>query len=268
MLDLGRHEILGVRVSGVDYDAAVDKIRIAAQEKRAFGVSALAVHGLMTGALDRQQRFRLNRLDMLVPDGQPVRWALGWLHRKRLPDRVYGPNLTLRVCEMAAREKLPVFFMGSDADMLAALTARLEARYPDLVIAGCRPSRFRTLSDAERAEEIGEIKASGAAILFVGLGCPRQEVWVYEHLEDLPMPMIAVGAAFAFHAGKLAQAPEWWQKRGLEWLYRLIREPRRLWRRYVFLNPLYLAMIGLQRIGLAPVRAAGAAAPDGMVRYG
>jgi exopolysaccharide biosynthesis WecB/TagA/CpsF family protein len=133
--------------------------------------------------------------------------------------------------------------------MLENLRDNLCRKFPQLRIAGTRPSQFRQLSENEAEQLAEEIRRSGAAITFVGLGCPRQEVWAYEFREWLAMPIIAVGAAFAFHAGMLRQAPPAWQKRGLEWLFRLIQEPKRLWRRYVLLNPLYLLMLLAQRLG-------------------
>jgi N-acetylglucosaminyldiphosphoundecaprenol N-acetyl-beta-D-mannosaminyltransferase len=246
MIDYGKHNILGVNIAAVDYEAAVERILAAARAGQAFSVSALAVHGVMTGVLDAAHRFRLNQFDLLVPDGQPVRWALKWLHGVRLPQRVYGPTLMLEVCRQAAEEGVPIYLFGSSSDMLAALQARLVERFPKLQIAGMRPSQFRKVTADERDELAAAIRASGARIAFVGLGCPRQEVWTYEHRAALDMPVIAVGAAFAFHAGRLPQAPQALQDRGLEWLYRLVQEPKRLWRRYLYLNPMYLSLLGLQ----------------------
>jgi exopolysaccharide biosynthesis WecB/TagA/CpsF family protein len=246
MIDRGRHNVLGVEISAVDLETATDLILAAARDRRPLGVSALAVHGVMTGVLDAEQRHRLNHLDLVVPDGQPVRWALNLLHRCRLPERVYGPDLMLAVCGGAAAEGLPVFFYGSRERVLADLAAGLVRRFPELRIAGSRPSTFKPLPAGERRRIAGEIAASGAAITFVGLGCPRQEVWVYEQRPMLSMPLLAVGAAFDFHAGRLPQAPPAMQRAGLEWLYRLTREPVRLWRRYLLLNPAYLALLALQ----------------------
>jgi exopolysaccharide biosynthesis WecB/TagA/CpsF family protein len=200
----------------------------------------------MTGALDATHRHRLNRFDLLVPDGQPVRWALNGLHRTALADRVYGPTLMLKTCQRAAEEGLPIFLFGGTQELLAALQSRLDASFPKLQIAGACPSRFRRLTPPERNELIEAIRASGAALTFVGLGCPRQEVWAYEFRDALSMPILAVGAAFNFHAGLLPQAPPLLQRHGLEWLFRLVHEPRRLWRRYLVLNPLFLSMLALQ----------------------
>jgi N-acetylglucosaminyldiphosphoundecaprenol N-acetyl-beta-D-mannosaminyltransferase len=250
MIDLGKHSVLGVNIDAVDYAAAVDRVATAAHEGRPFSVSALAVHGVMTGVLDRTHRHRLNTFDLIVPDGQPVRWALGWLHRKKLPDRVYGPNLMLRVCERAAADGLPIYLFGSTPEMLTKLQERLGEKFPTLRVAGSRPSAFRQLTPIERDAVVAEIRASGAKIVFVGLGCPRQEIFAFEMRDLVGMPLLAVGAAFSFHAGILPQAPPTMQRWGLEWMYRLVQEPRRLWKRYVLLNPLYLTLLGLQKTGL------------------
>jgi exopolysaccharide biosynthesis WecB/TagA/CpsF family protein len=185
----------------------------------------------------------LNGIDLLVPDGQPIRWALNRLHAVGLADRVYGPNLMLELCRQAAEEKLPIYLFGGDEALLEKLSTRLRERLPELQIAGVRASRFRTLDAAERATLVEEIRASGARMAFVGIGCPRQEVFVYELREALGMPLVAVGAAFPFHAGQLPQAPVWMQRRGLEWLFRLMCEPRRLWKRYLYLNPLFVLLL-------------------------
>lgn len=268
MTDLGRHSVLGIRVHAVDYEGATDRILRAAREARPMSVSALAVHGVMTGALDRVHRHRLNAIDLLVPDGQPVRWALNWLHAARLADRVYGPRLMLEICRRAADEALPVFLFGCDEAMLSALRQRLRDLLPALQIVGCRPSRFRALSSEERDELVAEIHNSGARIAFVGIGCPRQEVFVYELRNDLPMPLVAVGAAFAFHASLLPQAPGWMQRAGLEWLFRLVMEPKRLWRRYMFLNPLYLILLALQLFRIYEIDSTDTQAPYRPICYG
>jgi N-acetylglucosaminyldiphosphoundecaprenol N-acetyl-beta-D-mannosaminyltransferase len=268
MMDRGKFSILGVRVDAVDYEAATDRIIRAAQERRSYSVTALAVHGVMTGVLDRVHRYRLNQFDMIVPDGQPVRWALNHLHGASLTDRVYGPQLTLELCQRAAQEGLPIYLFGGTPAMLAALSERLIASFPALRIAGAEPSRFRRASDAEVRETAARIMTSGAVITFVGLGCPRQEVWTYEMRQHLNMPVIAVGAAFAFHAGLLPQAPAWLQARGLEWLYRLIQEPRRLWKRYLLLNPLYLTLLALQYCRLHQIDSADGFRPEQLLNYG
>jgi N-acetylglucosaminyldiphosphoundecaprenol N-acetyl-beta-D-mannosaminyltransferase len=246
MRQLGKKNVIGILIDAVDYEASVQFILRAARERRPAAVSALAVHGVMTGVLDPAHKFRLNHFDLLVPDGQPVRWVLNWLHRTELDDRVYGPNLTLKVCERAAFEGLPIYLYGSTAEILAALRKSLQERFPEIRIAGSEPSKFRRLTGEEKAEIAERIVGSGAAITLVGLGCPRQETFAYEFRDALSMPVLAVGAAFPFIAGQLAQAPAWMQDRGLEWLFRLCAEPKRLWRRYLYLNPAYLFLVALQ----------------------
>lgn len=249
MIDAGRHSVLGVMVSAVDYEAAVERIVGAARDGAPFAATALAVHGVMTGVDDPEQRWRLNHLDLVCPDGQPVRWALAHLHGAALPDRVYGPNLMLAVCRRAAEDGLPVFLYGSEDAVLAKLAANLISQFPTLTIAGTAASRFRRITPEEKAEVVETIRSSGAKLAFIGLGCPRQEVFAYEFATDLSMPLIAVGAAFPFHAGLLRQAPAGLQAVGLEWAFRLAMEPRRLWRRYVKLNPRFVAGIARQRAG-------------------
>jgi exopolysaccharide biosynthesis WecB/TagA/CpsF family protein len=205
----------------------------------------------MTGVLSAEQKYRLNHFDLLAPDGQPVRWALNLLHGAMLRDRVYGPKLMLNVCEHAEREGLGVYLYGSTQEILAGLKTNLVARFPRLMIRGTAPSKFRPLSSREKDDVALQIRSSGARMIFVGLGCPRQEVWAYEFGEGLSMPIVAVGAAFAFLAGRLRQAPDWMQERGLEWLFRLGAEPKRLWRRYLLLNPAYILLVALQAMGLA-----------------
>jgi N-acetylglucosaminyldiphosphoundecaprenol N-acetyl-beta-D-mannosaminyltransferase len=246
MRNAGKRNVVGILVDAVDYDGALGVIFEAAQNQRGTAVSALAVHGVMTGVLDREQKFRLNHFDLLVPDGQPVRWVLNWLYGANLPDRVYGPNLTLKVCERAAAEGKSIYLYGGSPEILAAFTESLKRRFPGIRIAGAEPSKFRRLTPEEKTSLAHRIVYSGASITLVGLGCPRQETFAYEFREALSMPILAVGAAFPFLAGMIPQAPVWMQNRGLEWLFRLTSEPRRLWRRYLYLNPAYLFLVTMQ----------------------
>ncbi|MBC8512366.1 MAG: WecB/TagA/CpsF family glycosyltransferase [Dehalococcoidia bacterium] len=268
MIDRGKKNILGILVDAVDYEAAVTKIVAAALVHKGIAVSALAVHGVMTGVFDPTHRYRLNHLDLVVPDGQPVRWALNALYHTQLPDRVYGPTLMLKTCECASRERLPIYLYGSRPSVIEALSYNLCSHFPDLVIAGTQPSRFRQISTEEKEQVVQDIRNSGAAITFVGLGCPRQEIWVYEYREDLSMPLVAVGAAFDFHAGTLPQAPPLLQRSGLEWFYRFMHEPHRLWKRYLLLNPLYLGLLLLQATRLVRFDSAKVTPPTREMRYG
>lgn len=253
-----KRNVLGVMVDEIDYDIAVDRLTDAALSGSRLTLSALAVHGIMTGVADSQHRARLNTLDIVTPDGQPVRWALRILYGTRLPDRVYGPTLMLRLCERLAEEGVSIYLYGSREEVLVKLAPRLEERFPGLVIAGAQPSKFRTLTPAEKADVVSAIRDSGAKVLFVGLGCPRQEVFAYEYGDSLSMPVLAVGAAFDYHAGILKEPPVWMQDRGLQWLYRLLQEPGRLWNRYLVTNTQFIWLLTMQALGLwrpAPVPA-------------
>jgi N-acetylglucosaminyldiphosphoundecaprenol N-acetyl-beta-D-mannosaminyltransferase len=266
LIDHGKRSVIGVMVDAVDYEAALSRILSAARERRSYSVSALAVHGVMTGAQCEAHKFRLNSFDLVVPDGQPVRWALNWAHGMRLTDRVYGPTLALRALEMAAREGMSVYFYGSTEAVLGKLVERAMRLNPSLVVAGAEPSQFRSLEEVERVALAERIRASGAAILLVGLGCPRQEVFVFEMNHLLQMPALAVGAAFAFISGELAQAPAHLQRAGLEWLYRLTKEPRRLWRRYLFHNPHFAVLLMGQLAGMR--YSTSGSEPVAELRYG
>ena len=250
MIDKGKGNVLGVLVSMIDYDAAVDAVMAAARERRHYAVTALAVHGVMTGVQDRAHNARLNSFDLVTPDGQPVRGALNLMYGAGLTDRVYGPELTLRVLREAAAEGLPVYLYGSTQPTLDKLVPALEQTFPALKIAGVEASKFRSAKPGEDAEIAERIKASGARIVLVGLGCPRQEIFAYAMRPLLDMPLLAVGAAFDYHAGLLTNPPAWMQKYALEWLWRFGLEPKRLWKRYVLLNPAYLARLAAQRSGL------------------
>jgi N-acetylglucosaminyldiphosphoundecaprenol N-acetyl-beta-D-mannosaminyltransferase len=249
LIDAGKRSVLGVDVSVIDYESAVEQIVTAAKNRKPFTVTSQPVHGIMVGARDSEHRYRLNHFDLLTPDGQPVRWALNLLYKVGLRERVYGPTLMLAVCRRLAKEGLPIYLFGSRQETIDLLAKNLVLRFPSLKIAGSQPGRFKVLSPIEREEIVRTIRQSGAALVFVGLGCPRQEIWAYENRDALSMPAVCVGAAFDFHAGTVAQAPPALQRVGLEWAYRLAHEPRRLWRRYVLLNPLYVTMIAAQAAG-------------------
>ena len=226
------------------------RILTAAREHRPYSVSALAVHGVMTGVKSESHKFRLNSFDLVVPDGQPVRWALNWLYGVASPTECMGRSSRYLRWRWIADQGLPVYFYGSTAPVIEKLVLRVRRLYPALVVAGAEASRFRSLDEEERFALAQRIISSGASAVFIGLGCPRQEIFAFEMKHLLPMPVLAVGAAFPFIAGEFAQAPERLQRTGLEWLYRLWREPRRLWRRYLILNPHFVLLLMGQLVGI------------------
>jgi exopolysaccharide biosynthesis WecB/TagA/CpsF family protein len=250
MIDQGKRNVLGVLVNVIDYEAAAEKVLAAAREQRPLTLTALAVHGVMTGVEDPAHNARLNSFDVVTPDGQPVRWALNLLHGAGLTERVYGPDLTLEVLRGCAAEGLPVYLYGSTTETLDRLVPALTDLFPALKIAGIEPSKFRALRPGEDLDLAERIKASGARVVLVGLGCPRQEIFAYAMRPLLNAPLLAVGAAFDYHAGQLRKPPAWMQKYGLEWLWRLGLEPGRLWKRYLLLNPAYVARLVAQKLKL------------------
>jgi len=239
-MEFEKRPLFGINYAVVDYASASDIIIAQAEGNKSFGVSALAVHGLVTAVKDPVVGCRVKKIDMCVADGQPVRWALNSFYKLAMKDRVYGPTLTLHVLEKAAQKNLKVYLYGSTQSTLSAFSTFINRTYPGVTLCGIHVDRFRDATEAEDQEDIEKINRSGAQIVLVGRGCPRQEIWVADHLGKVNAAMMAVGAAFDFHAGTLKQAPKWMQDRGLEWLYRLIKEPRRLWKRYFSTNSYFI----------------------------
>lgn len=242
-----KRNVLGILVDATTYDDVVERVFDAARDARGLSVSATAVHGVMEGVHDPEHAARLNAFDILTPDGQPVRWALNWLHGAKLRERVYGPELMLRCCARAAHEGYPIYLYGSTSDTLRPLKSNLERRFPGLKVAGMSQSRFGTIGADAQEEIASQIRASSARIVFVGLGCPRQETFTWAMRDRVSLPLLAVGAAFDFHAGLATEPPAWMQRHGLQWLHRLAGDPRRLWRRYLLLNPEYVWRLVRQR---------------------
>lgn len=249
MIDGGKQNLLGVLIDAVDYEGATARILAAARAGEPLAATALAVHGVIEAVDDPTLRHRVNRLDLVTPDGQPVRWALDHLHGTGLPDRCYGPTLMLHLCAAAAAEGLPVHLYGSTADVVDDLARNLTEQFPGLVVAGSSPSTFGQVSPAELDAIAERIRATGARLVFAGLGCPRQEVFAYEMRDRLGVPVLAVGAAFDYHAGRRREPPAFVQRAGLQWLWRLVRDPRRLARRYLTTNPRFVAGVLRQRAG-------------------
>ncbi len=236
-----KYDIFGVGISATTYAEATETILRAAEERVGAVVSAHAVHALVTFSSSQELRDKANTFEMITPDGQPVRWALNRLHATRLTDRVYGPNLTLYLCAAAAERGVPIYlYGGANEDILEKLKTSLLARFPKLKIAGAFSPPFRALTEEESDILVDEVNSSGAGIFFIGLGCPKQDEFAYAFRDRMNAVLICVGAAFDFHAGIKGSAPAWMQKRGLEWLYRLVQEPRRLWKRYLVTNSIFV----------------------------
>jgi N-acetylglucosaminyldiphosphoundecaprenol N-acetyl-beta-D-mannosaminyltransferase len=236
-------DLFGIGVTPTTYAQAAHLIVDAARKRQSALVSCYSTHSLVDASRKPALNHAAARFDMITPDGQPVRWALNFLHQTGLSDRVYGPELTLKVCSLAAAHGVGVYFYGSSPEVIAALQTNLAARFPDLYIAGSEAPPFRPLTAAEDAATVARINRSGAGIVFIGLGCPKQDFFAYEHRHSIKAVQVCVGAAFDLHAGTQKMAPPCMQKRGLEWLFRFSQEPRRLWRRYVVTNSIYLLLL-------------------------
>lgn len=205
-------------------------------------LTAAAVNLVMSAHDDPATMRAVLGATLAVPDGQPLVWGLRLLGHKRAT-RVYGPDLMVHHCARAATKGTPIYLYGGRSEeALGLLRDRLSERFPGLHIAGSWSPPFRPLTAAERERVAVEIDASGAKVVWVGTGQPKQELWMSEMRSRLQAPLlVGVGAAFDFHAGIVSQAPGWMQRNGLEWLYRLSREPRRLWHRYASQNPRFMA---------------------------
>ena len=225
-----------------DYEEVVAWMEaVIAAGARAY-VTAAAVNLVMSAREDPRARAAVLGATLAVPDGQPLVWALHALGHARAT-RVYGPDLMARFCARAAAGGTPIYLYGGRTpEALGLLERRLRERFPGLQIAGGFSPPFRELTPEEEREVLAAIDASGAQVVWVGTGQPKQEKWMLAMRPRLSAPLlVGVGAAFDFHAGLVPQAPAWMQRRGLEWVYRLWREPRRLWRRYARYNPLFVA---------------------------
>jgi len=250
-----KRSILGVLVDAVEIDTATEIVVDAALDQRPMSVAAFAVHAIMVAAGDARLRAQVNRIDLVGADGQPVRWALNLLHGSGLRERVYGPELMRRLCAAAERERLPIYLYGSWPETIEALHLALARDFPQLMVAGAEPGRFVDMDVEAQNELANRIRSSGARLVFIGLGCPRQEQFVWAMRDQIGVPLVAVGAAFDYNAGLRPEAPAWMMRAGLQWLQRLASEPRRLWRRYVLLNPLYLLGLFAQFAGVWRPRA-------------
>lgn len=263
--DLPWVNILGVRVTATTMAEAVRRIVKLSRMRGPKGASyvcATSVHGVIEATRDPVFRRILNGAALVAADGMPLVW---WTRLQGHPGaaRVYGPGLVKAVCRATAGTGARHFFYGGARGVADELACRLAKEFPGLEVAGTHCPPFRPLTDAERTDVVGLINDSGADIVWVGLSTPKQERWIDTVRERLEVGvLVSVGAAFDFHTGRIATAPAWMQRAGLEWLFRLVQEPRRLWRRYAVNNPIFLVLAVLQAAGLRRFDADGATAAD------
>jgi N-acetylglucosaminyldiphosphoundecaprenol N-acetyl-beta-D-mannosaminyltransferase len=245
MLSLDHRYIVGMRVDATSYSDATTRIMDWAKAGRSSYVCASNVHMVMETYDSKTFAQVVNQADLVTPDGMPLVWGLRALGIKNAA-RVCGPELTLTVCEAAAQANIPIALYGGTEESLVAFTTFLHDKFPTIKIACQISPPFRPLTTTEDERYTQQLAESGAGVLLVGIGCPRQEKWMAEHQGRIPAVMLGVGAAFDFHSGRIKQAPHWMQKIGLEWFFRLLMEPKRLWKRYFKHNPRFVWLFTVQ----------------------
>src|SRR3954466_13246041 len=235
-------EVLGIPLALTDYERTMDWMDATIASKRRGYVCVAAVHTVMVCQEDAELREAVLNSDLTVPDGQPLVWAMNALGHD-LSSRVYGPDLMARYCERSALTGARMFLYGGrNQGALVQLALNLRRRFPGVKIVGGYSPPFRDLTPHEEQVVVDEINRTGADVVWVGIGVPKQEKWMAAMRRRLDAPvLVGVGAAFDFHAGLVPQAPGWMQSSGLEWAFRLAQEPRRLWRRYLRYNPRFVA---------------------------
>jgi N-acetylglucosaminyldiphosphoundecaprenol N-acetyl-beta-D-mannosaminyltransferase len=235
-----RH-ILGVRVDATTYQDASSWIIEQAREAQSRYVCCACVSSIMAAHDSEDCRDAMNQADLVTSDGMPLVWLLRHLGVGDAT-RVYGPDLTLAVLQAAANAGVAVGFFGGSPTVLQELLRRVQTRFPRINVAYAESPPFRPVTPEEDQRTIRTICEAGVRVLFVGLGAPKQDGWMHAHRGRVPAVMLGVGAAFDFLAGAKAQAPHWMQRSGLEWLFRLATEPKRLWRRYLSQNPRFAVL--------------------------
>jgi N-acetylglucosaminyldiphosphoundecaprenol N-acetyl-beta-D-mannosaminyltransferase len=249
-------QVLGVRVNAVQIPEVVARMEewIARREACRY-IAVTGMHGVTEARHDRKFKEILNEAGLVVADGYPLAWLgrrKGFAQMKR---RVYGPELMEAFCRQTAGKGYRHFFYGGAPGVAEELAVRFAARYPGLEVAGTYCPPFRAMTAEEDGEVVKVIEGARADILWVGLSTPKQERWMFEHRERLSVPvLVGVGAAFDFHAERVARAPEWMRENGLEWMFRLIQEPRRLWRRYLVYGSEFAVLVMLESVGLRKYR--------------
>ncbi len=252
---LPTQSVIGFPISALPFHSQVQVIMNWARASRSKVVCVSNVHMVMEGHWDSQFAQVLRRADLLTPDGMPLAWMTG-LMKGQPQERVAGMELMSALCEQAQQKDIGLFFLGSTPKMLAQMRQNLSKDYPNLRISGMFSPPFRPLSEEEDQQIVKTINESGAKIVFISLGCPKQERWMSAHKEQVKAVMVGVGGAFPVCAGTKRWAPAWVRNYGMEWLYRLMQEPKRLWKRYAFTIPPFVWLAFKQvvkvRLGLEP----------------
>lgn len=248
MNDPQKTDVLGVPIHTLSWHAVLSSIAGWVSKRESKVVCLCNVHSVVTAGRSAEFARAVAEADIAAPDGAPIAWMISRLGHTRQP-RINGPDLMLRYCREAQVRSEPIFLYGASESTLALLKARLLEAYPGLKIAGAISPPFRPLTPEEDSSIVEQINSSGAGAVFVSLGCPKQELWMAEHRDRILAVMIGVGAAFDYHAGTVRRAPKLMQDIGLEWFYRFLSEPRRLWRRYLVTNTIFAVRALGQLVG-------------------
>ncbi|WP_235538379.1 WecB/TagA/CpsF family glycosyltransferase [Pelomonas sp. Root1444] len=237
--------VLDANIDAVTWTDALARIFQWANARESRYVCICNAHSVVTARLDPAFGAVVAEADLATPDGAPVAWMIRKLGHPS-QQRINGPDLMWKYCDAASRRGESIYLYGGTPETLEILQRRLAHEFPSLRVAGAESPPFRALSDDEDALTVARINASGAGTVWVSLGCPKQEKWMAAHRGHVNAVMIGVGAAFDYHAGTIQRAPKWMQNAGLEWLHRLCSEPKRLWKRYLVTNTLFVIGAGAQ----------------------
>jgi len=253
MIFHGKYKLLNIPVTACDYEFIVEKVKSAIKRKKRLLICPIPSHSFVLALFKPKVERALQSFDYKVPCAQWVKRSLNFLYDINLKKRVYGPNLTLKICEVADKEKYNIFLYGSTQQTVKKVKKNLKEKFPSISIVGDVPSKFSPLTLSGKKGLIVSVEKSKADILFVCLGSPLQELFVYDLIYKnpklkTPMVIVTVGATFDFIAGTKLQAPEWIQEAGFEWLFRLLIEPKRLWKRYLIYDPLFILLVAGQKL--------------------
>ena len=245
MIYLGKFRIIDNLITACDYDYVLKKIEEAIKNEKTLLISPIASHTLVRSHYDKKLKKILDEFDYLLPDSQWVKRSIWFLYGERLKERVYGPDLMLKICQLSSKEKWRIFLYGNKRETLERLKIKLKKINPSINIVGEEPSKFRDLTKEEWRRLVKKIEISQSDIIFVSLGSPKQEIFSYQLKNYLKKPkiIIPVGAAFDFISGVKKRAPKWMGRWGLEWMFRLIKEPDRLWKRYLIFSWIFLLLL-------------------------
>ena len=248
-IDSKRVRVVSLCLNVSQYESAIESITSIVEAGEGGYICMSTVHMIMESYDDPAYGEKVNSANMVVSDGMPLVWILRW-QGEREAGRIRANDLMIRLCEDAQNRGMSVGFYGGKQEVLDTIVERAKTDFPNLNIAYTHSPPFRQLTEEEDRAITDEINLTAPDILFVGLGCPKQEIWMAAHKKRLKTVMIGVGASFDFYAGNITECPQWLQNMGLEWLFRLSQEPRRLWKRYLILNPRFVWLAGLQLLGL------------------